>query len=86
MKKINKLKELLNLSKLLRKCRAILILCLVAISVSACTKNILGLGNPNLKYSDVLKCVIMTDEEIDFISDQTLDMILYNNELICEDE
>ena len=44
------------------------------------------MGNPNLKYSDVLKCVMMTDEEIDFISDQTLDMILYNNELICEDE
>jgi len=29
---------------------------------------------------------MMTDEEIDFISDQTLDMILYNNELICENE
>jgi len=55
------------------------------LSVSGCGGNILGLGNPNLKYSDVLKCVRPTDAEIDFMTDQTLDMILYNNELICED-
>ena len=55
------------------------------ISVSGCGKNILDLGNQNLKYSDVLKCVMMTDEEINFISEQTLVLILYNNELICED-
>ena len=28
---------------------------------------------------------MMTDEEINFISEQTLVLILYNNELICED-
>ena len=55
------------------------------ISVNGCGKNILDLGNQNLKYSDVLKCVMMTDEEINFISEQTLVLILYNNELICED-
>jgi hypothetical protein len=55
------------------------------ISVSGCGTNILGLGNPNLSYSDVLKCVRPTDEEIDFLTDQTHDAILFNNELICEE-
>ena len=53
--------------------------------MSGCGKNILGLGNSNLKCSDIMKCVRPTDEEIDFMTDQTLDMILYNNELICEE-
>ncbi len=56
------------------------------ISVSACGRSILDLGDQNLKYSDVLKCVIMTDEEINFMSEQTLTLILYNNELVCKDE
>lgn len=28
----------------------------------------------------------MTDEEINFMSEQTLTLILYNNELVCKDE
>lgn len=56
------------------------------ISVSGCERSILGLGDQNLKYSDVLKCVMMTDEEINFMSEQTLTLILYNNELVCKDE
>jgi len=85
MKRTNRLKEQLNPLRRLRRFKMILILCLGMISVSGCGTNILGLGNPNLSCSDVLKCVRPTDEEIDSMSDQTLDMILYNNELICEE-
>lgn len=52
----------------------------------ACSKNTLELGNDNLKFSDVLKCVMLTDEEIQMMSVESLKMIFYNNELICEDE
>lgn len=50
----------------------------------ACSKNTLELGNDNLKFSDVLKCVMLTDEEIQMMSVESLKMIFYNNELICE--
>lgn len=50
----------------------------------ACSKNTLELGNNNLKFSDVLKCVMLTDEEIQMMSVESLKMIFYNNELICE--